>query len=83
MFYLLVIVFILLGNGFVIVIIGNFFIYNYKMYIFNENGFLSLSCMKDIFFFNYYGGECAFWFSLYRVVFVLVNGGGCILVARR
>lgn len=83
MFYLLVIVFILLGNGFVIVIIGNFFIYNYKMYIFNENGFLSLSRTKDIFFFNYYGGERAFRFSLYRVVFVLVNGGGCILVARR
>lgn len=40
-------VFILLGNGSVTAITGNLSIYNYKMYIFNDNGFLQLSCLKD------------------------------------
>lgn len=35
------------GNGPVTAITGNLSIYNYKMYIFNENGFLWLSCLKD------------------------------------
>lgn len=39
-------VFILLGNGPVTAITGNLSIYNYKMYIFNENGFLWLSCLR-------------------------------------
>lgn len=41
-------VLILLGNGSVTAITGNLSIYNYKMYIFNENGFLQPSCLKDI-----------------------------------
>lgn len=43
------IVFILLGNGSVTAITGNLSIYNYKIYIFNENGFPQLSCLKDTF----------------------------------
>ena len=39
-------VFILLGNGSVTAITGTLSICNYKMYIFNGNGFLPLSCLK-------------------------------------
>lgn len=51
-------VFILLGNGPVTAITGNLSIYNYKMYIFNENGFLWLSCLKDTSPANYHPGDC-------------------------
>lgn len=74
-------VFILLGNGSVTAITGNLSIYNYKMYIFNDNGFLQLSCLKD----THHPPRPALITTLRmrapgqatrRGVFVLVNGGG-------